>query len=102
MNRKWLRVALPILCVGLVQCNPSTTVTPGTPTAFATVRLNATTGVGDPVFAGGKTIAVTDINPSVNDFASAVVIQTIAADNKIVIGGSNGLAGQGQITLVRY
>ena len=47
MNRKLLRIALPIICIGLVQCTASTTTSSGPPTAFVTVRLNATNGTGD-------------------------------------------------------
>jgi uncharacterized delta-60 repeat protein len=102
MTRKLLRIALPVLCMALAQCTASTTTSSGPPTAFATLRLNATTGVGDSTFGPNKTIVVTDIDPSLIDFALAVAIQTIATDNKIVVAGSNGLAGQGQIALVRY
>src|SRR5215467_7417025 len=99
MNRKLLRIALPVLCMALVQCTQSTTTSSGPPTAFATLRLNATTGVGDSTFGPNKTIVVTDIDTSLIDFALAVAVQP---DNKIVVAGSNGLAGQGQIALVRY
>ena len=99
MNRKWLRIALPILCLVLAQCTASTTTSPGPPTAFATVRLNATTGTGDQTFGPNKTIVVTPTDPALNNFAAALAIQ---ADSKIVVGGSNGLAGQGEIALIRY
>ena len=99
MKEKLLRVALPILCLGLVQCTGSTTDTSSAPTAFATLRLSATNGTGDSTFGAGKTIVTTDIDPTLIDFAMAVAIQ---ADNKIVVGGSNGLAGAGQVALVRY
>jgi uncharacterized delta-60 repeat protein len=103
MNRKWLRIALPVLCIGLVQCTASTTTSSGPPTALATLRLVATSGVGDNTFGPNKnSLVVTDIDSSLSDFALAVAIQTIAADNKIVAVGSNGLAGQGQVALVRY
>ena len=100
MNRKWLRIALPALCLALAQCTASSTTTSGPPTAFATLRLNATNGTGDATFAGGRSIQVTSVDPSLNDFALALAFQP--ADNKIVVGGSNGLAGQGQIALIRY
>lgn len=97
MNRKWMRIALPILCLGLVQCTGSTTTTSGPPTAFTAVRLTAS-GPADNTF-GGTGIVVTPTNVALNNFALAVAIQP---DNKIVAVGSNGLAGQGQIALVRY
>jgi uncharacterized delta-60 repeat protein len=103
MNRKLLRITLPLLCMALVQCTASTTITPGPPTAFLTVRLNAVTGAGDNTFGPNQNaVVVTDINQGLNDFALAVAIQTIAADNKIVAVGSDGLAGQGQVALVRF
>jgi uncharacterized delta-60 repeat protein len=100
MNRKWLRIALPALCLVLAQCTASSTTTSGPPTAFMTLRLNAANGTGDATFAGGRSIQVTSVDPSLNDFALALTFQP--ADNKIVVGGSNGLAGQGQIALIRY
>src|SRR5262249_11357106 len=99
MNSRLLRIALPVLCMGLVQCTASTTNSSGPPTAFATLRLNATTGVGDSTFGPNKTIVVTDIDPSLIDFALAVAVQPA---NKVGVARSNGLAGQGQIALVRY
>src|SRR5262245_17537542 len=100
MNRKWLRIALPALGLALAQCTSSTTSTSSPPTAFTTARLNAVNGTGDATFGPNKTIVQTSIDPTLIDFALAVAIQP--ADNKIVVGGSNGLAGQGQIALVRY
>jgi uncharacterized delta-60 repeat protein len=100
MTRKLLRIALPVLCMALAQCTASTTTSSGPPTAFATLRLNATTGVGDSTFGPNKTIVVSSIDPTLNDFALAVAIQS--TDNKLVVAGSNGLAGQGQIALIRY
>jgi len=104
MNRKWLRIPLPALCLALVQCTSSTTTTSSPPTAFTTARLvvsapPAIDGTGDPTFGPNKTIVQTSIDPTLIDFALAVAIQP---DNKIVVGGSNGLAGQGQLALVRY
>jgi uncharacterized delta-60 repeat protein len=99
MKQKLLRVALPILCLGLVQCSSNTDTTSSAPTAFATVRLNPTTGVADSGF-GGTGIVVTQIDPTLFGFAMAAVVQP--SDNRLVVGGSNGLAGQGQIALVRY
>jgi uncharacterized delta-60 repeat protein len=98
MERKWPgRSALLILCLGLVQCTASTTTSPGVPTAFATVRL-LLTGSGDATFGTGG-IVTTAVDPTLNGFATALAIQP---DSKIVVAGSNGLAGQGQIALVRY
>lgn len=106
MNRKLLRIALPVLCIGLVQCTASTTTSSGPPTAFATLRLvtNApplVDGSGDNTFGPNKnSIVVTPTDPALNNFALALAIQP--ADGKIVVGGSNGLAGQGNIALIRY
>ena len=99
MKEKLLRAAVPILCLGLVQCtsNDTSTDTPGT--AFAVVRLTAN-GAADTTFGGGRGIVVTDIDPPAFDFAMAVAIQP--TDNKIVVGGSDGLGGQGLTALVRY
>jgi uncharacterized delta-60 repeat protein len=99
MKEKLLRVALPILCLGLVQCTSNTGTTSGAPTALATLRLNPTTGIADSGF-GGAGIVVTRIDPTLFGFAMAVVVQPL--DSRIVVGGSNGLAGAGQIALVRY
>jgi uncharacterized delta-60 repeat protein len=99
MKEKLLRVALPILCLGLVQCTSNTGTTSGAPTAFATLRLNPTTGIADSGF-GGTGIVVTRIDPTLFGFAMAAVVQPL--DSRIVVGGSNGLAGQGQVALVRY
>jgi uncharacterized delta-60 repeat protein len=99
MKEKLLRIAVPILCLGLVQCTSSTTDTSSAPTAFAATRLVAGNGMGDNTFGPNKTFVTTDIDPTLIDFAMAVAIQ---ADNKIVVAGSNGLAGAGQIALVRY
>ena len=100
MKAKLLRIALPILCLGLVQCTANTTTTDGAPTAFAATRLLAGNGMGDPSFGPrANGLLTTDIDPTLIDFAMAVAIQ---ADNKIVVAGSNGLAGAGQIALVRY
>src|SRR5262245_22177190 len=99
MNRKLLRgIVLPLVCLGLVQCSPSTTDTSSAATAFASVRLDPTTGVADSTF-GGTGIVVTDISSTLFDFAMALAVQP---DNKLVVGGSNGLASQGQVALVRY
>src|SRR5215470_9670837 len=59
MNRKWLRIALPALCLALAQCTASTTTSSGPPTAFATARINAVNGTGDNTFGPNKTIVVT-------------------------------------------
>jgi uncharacterized delta-60 repeat protein len=99
MKEKLLRIAVPILCLGLVQCTSNTGTTSGAPTAFATLRLNPTTGIADSGF-GGTGIVVTRIDPTLFGFAMAAVVQPL--DSRIVVGGSNGLAGQGQVALVRY
>jgi uncharacterized delta-60 repeat protein len=102
MKQKWLRrMAVPIIvtCAALAGCNPSTTTTPGPTTAYAVLRLT-TSGAPDTTFAGGRGIAITDIDPTLFDFALAVAVQP--ADNKILAAGSTGLAGQGTIAIVRY
>src|SRR5215831_9351179 len=91
MNHKWLRIALPALGFALAQCTASSTTTSGPPPAVD--------GMGDTTFGPNKTIVTTSIDPTLSDFALAVAIQP---DNKIVVGGSNGFAGQGQVALVRY
>jgi uncharacterized delta-60 repeat protein len=94
------RAALPLIAAGalLVACNGSTTTTAGPSTAFFTARLT-TGGVLDASFGTGGFV-VTDFDPNLFDFALAGAVQP--ADNKIVVGGSTGLAGQGTIALVRY
>jgi uncharacterized delta-60 repeat protein len=101
MNRKWLRrMAVPIIvsCVGLANCSGNTSTTEGPPTAFAVVRLTPT-GAADTTFGGGDGIVTTDPDPALFDFAIAVAVQS---DNKILVAGSSGFAGQGQIALARY
>lgn len=94
------RTILSLIAAGLVlaACNSTTTNNPGPTTAFVTMRLN-TNGALDPGFGAGKGFVITDFDPNLFDFALAVAVQP---DTKIVVGGSSGLAGQGQIALVRY
>jgi uncharacterized delta-60 repeat protein len=101
MNRKWLRraaAAIILTCAGLASCNSGTSSTESAPTAYAVLRLTAS-GVPDTGFGGGRGIVTTEIDPNQFDFAQAVAIQP---DNKILVGGSSGLAGQGIIALARY
>src|SRR5712692_9447213 len=101
MNRKFLRrMTLPLIagCLVLADCSNNTSTSQGPTTAFALMRLTAA-GAFDPTFAGGG-ITTTDIDPGLFDFAIAAAVQP--ADNRILVGGSSGLAGQGMIALVRY
>jgi uncharacterized delta-60 repeat protein len=106
MNRKFLRrMTMPLIaaCLVLADCSSNTTSSPGPTTAFAVMRFvtsGPTAGSLDTTFAGGRGIAITDIDPGLFDFALAAAVQT--ADNKILVGGSSGLAGQGVVALVRY
>src|SRR5262249_33282641 len=102
MKRKWPLMAVPIIaaCAVLASCdNNKTTTTPGVPTAFVVVRMTPT-GAKDATFAGGNGIVTTPVDPALFAFALAVAIQP--ADGKILAAGSNGLAGEGSIALVRY
>ncbi|HET9707722.1 MAG TPA: hypothetical protein VFP39_05420, partial [Gemmatimonadales bacterium] len=94
------RSILSLIAAGLVlaACNNTTTNDPGPTTAFAVLRLTST-GAVDTSFAGGRGIALTDFDTGLFDFALAVAVQP---DNKIIAGGSTGLAGQGVIALARY
>jgi uncharacterized delta-60 repeat protein len=87
--------------MGLANCGGSTTTTTTSAptTAFAVLRLTSA-GVPDATFAGGRGIAITDIDPSLFDFAMATAVQP--ADNFVLAGGSSGLVGAGVIALVRY
>lgn len=100
MNRKspW-RVTLPLIaaCLVLADCSNNTSSSTGPTTAFAVMRFTAA-GALDTSFAGGG-VAITAIDPGLFDFALAAAVQT---DDKILAGGSSGLAGQGVIALVRY
>jgi len=101
MNRKFLRrMILPLIavCVALADCRSNTSTTPGPTTAFAVLRLT-TSGASDPSFGAGSGVVTTTITPGLFDFALAAAVQP---DNKIVVGGSTGLSGQGTIALVRY
>jgi uncharacterized delta-60 repeat protein len=97
MNLKLLRIALPI-CLVLAGCNSSTSTDAGPPTAFTVARVAGANGARDITFGAGNGMAIVDVDPPVFDFALAIAVQ---ADNKIVVGGSDGFAGQGQIALVR-
>ena len=102
MNRKLQqRMTLPLIaaCLVLAGCSSNTSSSPGPTTAFAVMRLTSA-GVLDTTFAGGSGVAITDIDPGLFDFALAAAVQP--ADNKILAGGSSGLAGQGVVALVRY
>jgi uncharacterized delta-60 repeat protein len=93
-------MTLPLIaaCLALADCsNNSTTTSPGTPTAFATLRF--TTGGAPDTSFGGSGAVTKAITPGLFDFALAAAVQP---DNSIVVGGSTGLAGQGTIALVRY
>ena len=96
---RWGKV-VPILavCAIVADCTPKTTTNPGPPTAFAVVRVGPT-GVRDAGFGGGNGFVTTEIDAGLFDIANAAALQ---ADNKIVTVGTSGLAGQGQIALVRY
>jgi len=102
MNRKSLRrVTLPLIaaCLVLADCSSNNSSSTGPTTAFAVMRFTPA-GVLDTTFAGGRGVAITDIDPGLFDFALAAAVQPL--DNKILAGGSSGLAGQGVIALVRY
>lgn len=102
MNRKSLRrVTLPLIavCLVLADCSGTTNSSTGPTTAFAVMRFTSA-GALDTNFAGGRGIAITDIDPGLFDFALAAAVQP--ADDKILAGGSSGLAGQGVVALVRY
>src|SRR5260221_5326105 len=95
MNRKLLRrMTLPLIavCLVLADCKGSSTTGPGPTTAFAVLRLNTADGSPDTSFAGGRGIAITDIDSGLFDFAIAVAVQ---ANNKILAAGRSGLAGPG-------
>lgn len=104
MNRKLPRaIALAVVCLALAQCAPSTTTTEGPPTAFSLWKFTAS-GALDTTFPGGvagqKGFTSTSISPGGFSFALGAAIQP--ADDKIVVTGSNGLAGSGTVALVRY
>lgn len=97
------RTILSLIAAGFVlaACNSTTTNNPGPTTAFTVLRLSPTNGALDTAgFGAGKGFVTTHIDPSLFEFALAAAVQP--ADDSIVVGGSSGLAGQGQIALVRY
>jgi uncharacterized delta-60 repeat protein len=94
------RMTLPLIaaCLVLADCSSNNSSSTGPTTAFAVMRFTSA-GVLDTTFAGGKGVAVTAINPGLFDFALAAAVQT---DDKIIAGGSSGLAGSGVVALVRH
>lgn len=94
------RMTVPLIaaCLVLADCSSSNTSTTGPTTAFAVMRFTPA-GALDTTFAGTG-IALTHIDPGLFDFALAAAVQP--ADDKILAGGSSGLAGQGVVALVRY
>jgi uncharacterized delta-60 repeat protein len=95
----WLIAA----CLLLAACTGSTTNSPGPPTAFGLWRFTPA-GALDTTFPFGATapqgFTFTNVVPGGFSFALAAAVQP--ADNKIVVAGSSGLAGQGTVALVRY
>jgi uncharacterized delta-60 repeat protein len=103
MNEKTARrsglVFLALASIGLSSCNNSSTSTTQASlpqTGIALLRYTST-GAPDTSFGGGG-IAVTDVNPSQNDRAFAVLLQS---DGKIIAVG-NTFTTQASITVIRY
>jgi uncharacterized delta-60 repeat protein len=95
----WCRgLALPVLLVSaaLTACSQETT-TSQAQTAVALLRYNAD-GTPDTSLAGGSGLVTTDVNPSQNDLAFAVVLQ---GDGKIIAVG-NTFTTQASVTVIRY
>ncbi len=101
MNRKisWCSgLALPVLLVSaaLTACSGKTTTNSTVQTAVALLRFNAADGAPDTSL-GGNGLVTTDVNPSQNDLAFAVLLQS----GKIIAVG-NTFTTQASITLIRY
>jgi uncharacterized delta-60 repeat protein len=95
-------MTLPLIaaCLVLADCSSNNSSSTGPTTAFAVMRLTTADGSPDTSFGGGRGIVTTDLDPGLFDFALAAAVQPL--DNKILVGGSSGLAGSGVIALVRY
>jgi len=101
MNLKisWCRgLALPVLLASaaLTACSETTTDSPAQ-TAVALLRYNAD-GTPDTSLAGGSGLVTTDVNPSQNDLAFAVLLQS---GGRIIAVG-NTFTTQASITVIRY
>jgi len=93
--------ALPVLlvCAALTACGGKTTTSSVGQTAVAMLRFNASDGTPDTSLTGGSGgLVTTDVNPSRNDLAFAVVLQ---ADGKIIAVGNTTPANSG-IAVIRY
>ena len=94
-------LALTVLLVSaaLTACGYKTTTTYGAPTAVALARYNANGTPDTTNLVGGTGLVTTDINPSQDDIAFAVVRQP--ADGKIIAVGTS-FTTPGSVVVIRY
>jgi len=96
-----LALTVLLVSVALTACGYKTTTTYGAPIAVALARYNAnapgTPGTLDTSF-GTQGIVTTDVNPSQDDLAFAVVLQP---DGKIIAVGSSFMTSA-SVVVIRY
>src|SRR5712692_8679883 len=91
-------LALPVLLVSaaLTACGgKATTTNSSAQTAVALLRFNAIDGMPDTSLIGGSGLVTTDVNPSQNDLAFAVLLQS---DGRIIAVGNT----QAGVAVIRY
>ena len=94
-----LALTVVLVSVALTACGYKTTTTYGAPTAVALARYNANGTPDTTNLVGGTGLVTTDINPSQDDIAFAVVRQP--ADGKIIAVGTS-FTTPGSVVVIRY
>src|SRR5438093_962013 len=97
--RSGLALSVLLVFVALTACGYKTTTTYGAPTAVALARYNANGTPDTTNLVGGTGLVTTDINPSQDDIAFAVVRQP--ADGKIIVVGTS-FTTPSSIVVIRY
>src|SRR5437773_4634087 len=96
--RSGLALSVLLVFVALTACGYKTTTTYGAPIAVALARYNATNGAPDTSL-GGSGLVTTEVSPSQDDIAFAVVRQP--ADGKIIAVGTS-FTTPASIVVIRY
>src|SRR2546428_934397 len=93
-----LALTVLLVSVALTACGYKTTTYSTPSTAVALARYNATNGAPDTSLPGGSGLVTTEVSPSRDDLAFAVVLQP---DGKIIAVGSS-FTTPGSIVVIRY